>query len=452
MLLSSELDSINMANEKLHISLVVIGHSDAGKSTMAGHLLFKCGYIDESTIENYENEARELGKSSFKYAWVVDNLKAERERGVSIDISVWSFESLKYTFTIIDTPGHRDFIKNMITGTSQADVALLVIDASQGSFEEGMSKNGETREHALLAYTLGLKQMIVLINKMDDESVNYSEARYKEIKAELSDYLKKVGYKSMKIPFIPISAWVGDNIIEKESTDLSWYQGPTLREALDNLTPPKRSTERPLRVSIQDVYKIGGIGTVAIGRVETGILKPGIEAMFAPTGIVAKVDSIEMHREFIAEAFPGDNVGFSVRNVNVKDIRRGHVASDSNCDPADSVTSFEAQVIIMDHPGQICNGYSPIIDCHTAHVACTFTNIKEKLNRRTGEKIEDNPPFIQSGDACIVDLKPTKPLCVEPFIDYPPLGRFVIRDMNKVVGVGVIKSTVKKGIAPNQNI
>eukprot|EP00547_Thalassionema_nitzschioides_P014533 CAMPEP_0194251686 /NCGR_PEP_ID=MMETSP0158-20130606/25940_1 /TAXON_ID=33649 /ORGANISM="Thalassionema nitzschioides, Strain L26-B" /LENGTH=441 /DNA_ID=CAMNT_0038988887 /DNA_START=14 /DNA_END=1339 /DNA_ORIENTATION=+ len=441
-----------MTNAKLHISLVVIGHSDAGKSTMTGHLLFKSGCIDESLIENYEKEARELGKSSYKYAWVVDNLKAERERGVSIDISVWSFESPKYAFTIIDAPGHRDFIKNMITGTSQADVAILLIDASQGAFETGMLKNGETREHALLAYTLGLKQMIVLINKMDDESVQYSEARYQEIKAELSDYLKKVGYKSMKIPFIPISAWVGDNIIEKESTYLSWYQGPTLMEALDKLIPPKRPTERPLRIPVQDVYKIGSVGTVPIGRVETGILKPGIQVMFAPTGIVAKVDSIEMHREFIPEAFPGDNIGFSVRNVKVKDVHRGHVASDSNCDPAYAVASFEAQVIIIDHPGQISNGYSPIIDCHTAHVACTFTNIKQKLDRRTGVKIEDSPPFVQSGDACIVDLEPTKPLCVEPFVDYPPLGRFVIRDMNKVVGVGVIKSTVKKGVAPIPNI
>lgn len=256
---------------------------------MTGHLLFKSGCVAESVIEKYENESHEMGRSAVKYAWVVDSLKAERERGFSIDISVWSFESPNYAFTIIDAPGHRDFIKNMITGTSQADVAILVIDASQGNFEAGMSKDGQTREHALLAYTLGLKQMIVLINKMDDESVQYSEARYQAIKTHVSDYLRKVGYKPMKIPFIPISAWVGDNIIEKQYTDLSWYQGPTFMEALDTLTPPKRPTERPLRVSIQDVYKIGGVGTVPVGRVEAGKYRRNYFFSFSPTHIITFV-------------------------------------------------------------------------------------------------------------------------------------------------------------------
>jgi len=432
-----------MGKEKIHISLVVIGHVDAGKSTTTGHLIYKCGGIDKRTIEKYEKEAAELGKGSFKYAWVLDNLKAERERGITIDIALWKFESPKYSFTVIDAPGHRDFIKNMITGTSQADVAILVIDSSQGGFEAGISKDGQTREHALLAYTLGVKQMIVALNKMDDKTVKYAEARYNEIKDEVSGYLKKVGYKPIKIPFVPISGWVGDNMIER-STNMPWYKGPFLMEALDTVTPPKRPTDKPLRLPLQDVYKIGGIGTVPVGRVETGIVKPGMHAMFAPAGIVAEIKSVEMHHEQMPEACPGDNVGFNVKNVAVKDLRRGFVASDSKNEPASGAAVFEAQVIVMNHPGQISNGYSPVLDCHTAHVACRFDNIKEKMDRRSGKVLEQNPKFVKSGDACIVDMKPTKPLCVETFTDFPPLGRFAVRDMRQTVAVGVIKAVTKE--------
>jgi len=430
-----------MVKEKQHISLVVIGHVDAGKSTTTGHLIYKCGGIDKRTIEKFEKEAAELGKGSFKYAWVLDNLKAERERGITIDIALWKFESPKYSFTVIDAPGHRDFIKNMITGTSQADVAILVIDSSQGGFEAGISKDGQTREHALLAYTLGVKQMIVAMNKMDDKTVKYAESRYKEIKSEVFQYLKKVGYKPMKIPFVPISGWEGDNMTTK-STNMPWYSGPYLLEALDKVKPPTRPTDKALRLPLQDVYKIGGIGTVPVGRVETGVIKPGIHAMFAPAGIVAEIKSVEMHHEQLAKAEPGDNVGFNVKNVAVKDLRRGYVASDSKKEPAQSIGSFNAQVIVMNHPGQISNGYSPVLDCHTAHVACKFSQIQEKMDRRSGKVLEQNPKFVKTGDACIVDMVPTKPMCVESFTDFPPLGRFAVRDMRQTVAVGVIKSTV----------
>lgn len=406
-------------------------------------MIYKCGGIDERTIERFEKEAAELGKGSFKYAWVLDNLKAERERGITIDIALWKFESPKYHFTVIDAPGHRDFIKNMITGTSQADVALLIVDASQGGFEAGISKDGQTREHALLAYTLGVKQMVVAINKMDDMTVNYSEARYKDIKSEVSAYLKKVGYKPMKIPFVPISGWAGDNMTEK-STNMPWYQGPYLLEALDGVLPPKRPIDKPLRIPLQDVYKIGGIGTVPVGRVETGIIKPGMDALFAPAGIVTEVKSVEVHHESVPQAGPGQNVGFNVKNLSVKDIRRGDVASDAENDPASGVSSFEAQVIVMNHPGEISNGYTPVIDCHTAHVSCRFANIKEKMDRRTGKVLEKDPEFVETGDACIVDLEPCKPLCVESFTEFPPLGRFAVRDMRQTIAVGVVKSITKE--------
>lgn len=436
-----------MGKEKTHINIVVIGHVDAGKSTTTGHLIYKCGGIDKRTIEKFEKESSEMGKSSFKYAWVLDKLKAERERGITIDIALWKFESDKTVFTIIDAPGHRDFIKNMITGTSQADAAVLVIASPPGEFEAGISENGQTREHAMLAYTLGVKQIIVAINKIDVPCNNekYSEARYNEIKGEMEKFLKKVGYKADQVPMIPISGWNGDNMIER-STNTPWYKGPTLLEALDNLEAPKRPTEKPLRLPLQDVYKIGGIGTVPVGRVETGILKPGMIVIFAPSGVTTEVKSVERHHEALPEAIPGDNVGFNVKNVAVKDLRRGYVCSDTKNDPARETASFNAQVIIMNHPGQIGAGYSPVLDCHTAHIACKFEQLVAKVDRRTGAATESDPKFIKNGDSAIVKLVPQKPMCVESYVEYPPLGRFAVRDMKQTVAVGVIKTVEKKDL------
>jgi elongation factor 1-alpha len=432
-----------MGKEKAHINIVVIGHVDAGKSTTTGHLIYKLGGIDKRTIEKFEKESQEMGKSSFKYAWVLDKLKAERERGITIDIALWKFETPKYYVTIIDAPGHRDFIKNMITGTSQADCAVLVVASGTGEFEAGIAKTGQTREHALLAYTLGVKQMIVVVNKMDDKSVNWGQTRYEEIKNEVSRFVKGIGYNPDKIPFVPISGWLGDNMLER-STNLTWYKGPTLLEALDAISEPKRPTDKPLRVPLQDVYKIGGIGTVPVGRVETGILKPGMVVTFAPANVSTEVKSVEMHHEALTQALPGDNVGFNVKNISVKDIRRGFVAGDSKNDPPLECADFNAQVIVLNHPGQISAGYAPVLDCHTAHIACKFHELLTKLDKRTGKEIEAGPKFIKSGDAAIVKMLPSKPMCVESYAEYPPLGRFAVRDMRQTVAVGVIKEVTKK--------
>jgi len=447
-----------MGKEKTHINIVVIGHVDSGKSTTTGHLIYKCGGIDKRVIEKFEKEAQEMGKGSFKYAWVLDKLKAERERGITIDIALWKFQTENYYVTIIDAPGHRDFIKNMITGTSQADCGVLIIASGTGEFEAGISKNGQTREHALLAYTLGVKQLIVGVNKMDSTDPPYSENRFEEIKKEVSGFIKKVGYDPKAVAFVPISGWHGDNMIE-ESTNMKWYKGwkverkegnatgTTLLNALDAILPPKRPTDKPLRLPLQDVYKIGGIGTVPVGRVETGKIKPGMVVTFAPVQLTTEVKSVEMHHETLLEAEPGDNVGFNVKNVSVKDIKRGYVTSDSKNKPAIGCSNFLAQVIVLNHPGQICNGYSPVLDCHTAHIACRFNEIKEKIDRRSGKKLEDTPKFIKTGDAGIVDLIPSKPLCVEAFSEFAPLGRFAVRDMRQTVAVGVIKSVTPKEVA-----
>jgi elongation factor 1-alpha len=438
-------------SDKLHINIVVIGHVDSGKSTSTGHLIYKCGGIDKRTIEKFEKEAAEMGKGSFKYAWVLDKLKAERERGITIDISLWKFESVKYYVTIIDAPGHRDFIKNMITGTSQADCAVLIVAAGVGEFEAGISKNGQTREHALLAYTLGVKQMIVAINKMDSTEPPYSDKRYEEIKSEVSTYVKKIGWNPVAIPFVPISGWAGDNMVEA-TTNMPWFKGwnketkeggkatgYTLLEALDAINPPTRPTDRPLRLPLQDVYKIGGIGTVPVGRVETGVIKPGMVVTFAPAMVSTEVKSVEMHHESLTEGLPGDNVGFNVKNIAVKDIRRGYVCSESKNCPAAETGSFNAQVIVLNHPGKICAGYTPVLDCHTAHIACKFSELLQKVDRRTGKEMEANPEYVKSQEAAIIKLIPTKPMCVEKFSEYAPLGRFAVRDMRQTVAVGVIK-------------
>jgi elongation factor 1-alpha len=285
--------------------------------------------------------------------------------------------------------------------------------------------------------------MIVCVNKMDEKTVNWSQSRFDEIQKEVSEYLKKVGYNPAKISFVPISGWHGDNMLEK-SPNLTWYKGPTLLEALDQIVPPKRPTDKPLRLPLQDVYKIGGIGTVPVGRVETGILKPGMTVYFAPSNVSTEVKSVEMHHEAVPEAIPGDNVGFNIKNVAVKDIRRGNVAGDAKNDPPKEAASFYAQVIVLNHPGTIGNGYCPVLDCHTAHIACKFQEIKEKIDRRTGTVLEEEPKGVKSGDCAMVTLVPNKPMCVESFSEYPPLGRFAVRDMKQTVAVGVIKSVEKK--------
>jgi len=440
---------------KIHVNIVVIGHVDSGKSTSTGHMIYKCGGIDKRTIEKFEKEAQEMGKGSFKYAWVLDKLKAERERGITIDIQLMKFLTKKYDVTIIDAPGHRDFIKNMITGTSQADCAVLIVAASTGEFEAGISKNGQTREHALLAYTLGVKQMIVGVNKIDNTEPPYSEQRFEEIKKEVQGYIKKVGYNPKACAIVPISGWVGDNMIEP-SANMPWYKGwtreikdkksdgKTLYDAIDNITPPERPVSKPLRLPLQDVYKIGGIGTVPVGRVETGVIKAGMVVTFSPAAVTTEVKSVEMHHETLVEGgVPGDNVGFNVKNVSIKEIKRGMVTSDSKSDPAKETKSFKAQVIVLNHPGEIRAGYQPVLDCHTAHVACKFAELEQKIDRRSGKVLEDNPKMVKSGDAAIINLIPSKPMCVEAFSDYAPLGRFAVRDMRQTVAVGIIKSVDK---------
>merc|ERR1712137_775356 len=343
-----------------------------------------------------------------------------------------------------DAPGHRDFIKNMITGTSQADFAILMISAKAGEYEAGISKQGQTKEHALLSFTLGVRNMIVGVNKMDDSQDGaWSKKRYKEIEKGAKLFLKKTGFNPKNVTFVPFSGWTGDNLLKK-SDNMKWFKGKTLLEAINDMPEPKRPTDKALRLPLNDVYKIGGIGTVPVGRVETGQLKPGMTVIFTPSGLTSEIKTVEMHHESVPVANPGDSVGFNVKGITVKDLKRGYVTSDANNDPAKEAETFKAQVIVLNHPGQITNGYSPVLDCHTAHIACRFETITEKIDRRSGTVLEENPKFIKAGDAARIVLLPKKKMCVETFSEYPPLGRFAVRDMKKTIAVGVIKEVTKR--------
>ncbi len=417
-----------MATQKPHINLVTIGHVDHGKSTLVGRLLFEHGEIPQHIIDDYKKQSEEKGKATFEFAWVMDRYKEERERGVTIDLSHRKFETDKLFFTIIDAPGHRDFVKNMITGTSQADAAMLVISAREG---EGIM--AQTREHAFLAKTLGVQQIIVLANKMDAVQPPYNEKRYQEVKAEIEKFMASVGYKNF--PIIPISGYKGDNII-KRSENMKWYNGPTLLDALEALKVPDKPTNKPLRLPIQDVYSITGIGTVPVGRIETGILKPGDKVIFMPANKQGEVKSVEMHHESLPQAEPGDNVGFNVRGIAKNDVKRGDVCGPASAPPT-VAKSFTAQIVVLNHPSVIAPGYKPVFHVHTAQVACRFEEILKTINPKDGTTKEEHPQFIKTGDIAVVKVIPDKPLVIEKVAEFPQLGRFAIRDMGQTVAAGL---------------
>jgi elongation factor 1-alpha len=415
-----------MAADKPHMNLAVIGHIDHGKSTTVGRLMFETGAVPPHIIENYRKEAESKGKGSFEFAWVMDNLKEERERGITIDIAHKRFDTAKFYFTVVDCPGHRDFVKNMITGASQADAAVLVVAAPDGVMEQ-------TKEHVFLSRTLGIGQLIVAVNKMD--MINYDQKRFEEVKKDLSQIMQMVGFKPAETLFIPMSSFKGVNI-SKKAAETPWYTGPTLLEALDTLKEPEKPTNKPLRVPIQDVYSISGIGTVPVGRVETGTMKKGMKVSFMPANKDGEVKSIEMHHEEQPQALPGDNIGFNVRGVGKNDIRRGDVCGPVDVPPTVANT-FTAQIVVLQHPSAITVGYTPVFHCHTAQIACTFIELQKKLDPRTGQVKEENPTFLKAGDTAIVKIQPSRPMVIENVKELPQLGRFAIRDMGSTIAAGM---------------
>ena len=422
--------------EKPHLNLIIIGHVDHGKSTSIGHLFYDAGAISEKVIKDFEEEAKALGKESFKYAWVLDKLKEERERGVTIDLAFYKLESDKYFFTVIDSPGHRDFVKNMVTGASQADGCVLFISAKRGEYEAGTNPGGQTREHAFLAKTLGVNQIVVAVNKMDDSSVDWSQDRYEEVKDGMTRLLKMVGYNTDKVHFVPTSGWTGDNLYNK-SDKMDWYKGPTIFEALNDFTVPEKPTGKPLRIPVQEVYSIRGVGTVPVGKIETGTLNMNDEVIFMPTGEKGKINSIETHYSRMNNASAGDNIGFNVKGVPRDKVKRGDVAGHTS-DPPKVAKAFKGRIFIIHHPTAVAAGYTPVAHIHTAQIAVRFDQLISKLDPRTGQVLEENPGYLRTGDAAVVRFVPLQPLACEKFTDFPQLGRFALRDMGTTIGAGVI--------------
>jgi elongation factor 1-alpha len=413
--------------EKPHINIITAGHVDHGKSTLIGRLLFDSGALGEQELRKLKEKAKELKKETFEFAFVMDRLKEERERGLTIDLMHKEFQTDKFYFTIIDCPGHRDFVKNMITGASQADACILVVSAKDGIQEQ-------TREHLYLAKVLGISQIVVAINKMD--AVKWDQAKYNAVKDEVSKLLQSIGYKTENIPMVACSAYVGDSVVKK-TENMGWYSGPTIVQALDQtINPPEKPLTKPLRLPVQDVFTITGVGTVPVGRVETGVMKPGDKIVLEPSGVQGEVKSIEMHHKPLQKAEPGDNVGFNLRGISKGEIRRGDVVGHSN-NPPTVVKEFTGQIIVLQHPTVVTKGYTPVFHCHTAHVAGKITELIKKLDPKTGSVVQEKPDMLKPGDAAIIKVQPLQPLVIEKQSDFPELAKFAIRDMGKTIAAGI---------------
>ncbi|MEM4325689.1 MAG: translation elongation factor EF-1 subunit alpha [Candidatus Pacearchaeota archaeon] len=426
-----------MAREKPNMNVVFVGHVDAGKSTIVGRLLFDTGIVSEQEMKRLVQEAEKYGKVGFEFAYVMDKIKEERERGVTIDLAYRKIMTQKYQITIIDAPGHRDFVKNMITGASQADSAFLVISAPSGI-------EVQTTEHLWLLRTMGVKNIAVAINKMD--AVDYKEERFNQLKKEISQLLKGVGINPDTTNFIACSGLKGDNVA-KRSEKMSWYKGPTVLEQFDLFPEPQLAVDLPLRMPIQDVYEITGIGTVPVGKVECGVMKVGQKVIILPgrtgKGIEGEVRSIEMHHEALSEARAGDNVGVNIRGVGKKDIERGDVICDVG-KPMPVVEEFIATITVINHPTVLAKGYTPVFHVHTTQVPCQFVELIEKIDPRTGEVVEKNPDFLKNGDSAKVRIRAKGNLCIELQKDNPYMSRFAIRDAGQTVGAGICTEIVKK--------
>jgi len=461
--------------DKPHLNLVVIGHVDHGKSTMTGHLLFKAGAVDKRLIDKYAEESEKIGKPSWKYAWVLQKLQEERERGLTIDVSFFKFETKNTVFTIIDAPGHRDFVKNMITGASQANAAILVVSAEKNDLEAGLAQEriektpkgdrripgGQTIEHLTLAVTLGITQIVVAVNKMD--LVDFKEDAYNQVVERVNaviDDLVKGGMISKEriagIKYVPTSGMTGDGLTGS-SDKMPWYKGPALLESLNDFKAPEPPADKPLRMPIQDIYAIKGVGTVPVGKVESGILKPGKEVIFPISKKKAKVQTIEMHHEQLSEARPGDNVGFNIKGIPRNEIIKGDVVGYPGADEPKIVDTFVARVIILkdlskpgsNQPTGMTKGYAPIIHLGQAAQACQvddFKILKKSAKRKSLVKTGEYDPdiYLLGGDAADITFRPFAPFSCEKFADYPALGRFAARDMGQTVAVGIITEVKHK--------
>ena len=464
-------DQENTADKK-HLSIVICGHVDSGKSTTTGRLIFDLGGINEREMKKLQDEADRLGKSSFAFAFYMDRQKDERERGVTIACTTKEFFTNNYHYTIIDAPGHRDFIKNMISGAGQADVGLLMVPAD-GNFTTAIAKGnhkeneiqGQTRQHARLLNLLGVKQLIIGVNKMDSDTAGYSEARYNEVRDEMISMLSRVGWKpdfvKKSVPIIPISGLHGENLLTK-SKKMDWWKGTdvqignesvhvdTILDALDKFARvPERPTESLFRMPVSGIYKIKGVGDVITGRVEQGTIKPGEEVVFIPTNTPSsqcggKVFTVEMHHKSVPSAGPGDNVGINIKGLSKTNMPRvGDIMILKKDSTLGKVKEFTAQVQVLDHPGELKKGYTPISFVRTGRSAVRLSEIKWKVGKETGGKKLEEPVSLKANEMAEVVFKPTQPFVLDTFSNCEGLGRVAIMEGNGVVMLGKVTAVEK---------
>ncbi|KAL0276959.1 UNVERIFIED_CONTAM: hypothetical protein PYX00_004408 [Menopon gallinae] len=425
------------AKEVLH--MVVIGHVDAGKSTLMGHLLFSLGEVSKKTMHKYEQESKKMGKQSFAYAWILDETGQERSRGITMDVGESKFETETKIVNLLDAPGHKDFIPNMITGATRADVAVLVVDATRGEFETGFDSGGQTREHALLVRSLGVSQLAVAVNKLD--TVDWSEERFEEITQKLGAFLKQAGFRESDVTYVPCSGLAGENLVEKPTQEMLklWYKGPCLLQVIDNFKVPERPIKKPLRVSVNDIYKGTGSGFCVTGRVENGLVQSGDRILVLPPNEVATVKNITIDESPVQSAFAGDSVSLTLANYDMQNINIGYILCDPNR-PAPVTSKFEGRIVVFNIKVPITTGYPVVLHTQSLAEQATVSKMVALLNKSTGEIVKKRPRSLLKNSNAIIEIETSRPICLELYREVKELGRFMLR----VEGISIAAGLVTK--------
>jgi len=424
---------------KHRLSIVVVGHVDAGKSTIMGHLLYTLGLVSKKTMHKYEKEARESGKSTFHFAWVLDEQEEERARGVTIDVGVTYFETPHRRITLLDAPGHKDFVSNMITGAAQADAAVLVVNSVKGEFESGFDSGGQTKEHALLLKSLGVKEVVVAVNKMD--SNDFSQERYNQIVEALKPFLHNVGFSDGDLRWCPVAGLTGENLAKRESPLLkAWYDGPTLLDLIDGFKPAERLTNFPLRLCVSDVFKTASLGTTVAGKIEAGRVADKDKVMVMPSGDVFLVKGMERQNESVKEAFAGDNVEIGLLGVTEMNILAvGQVLCSVNAVPVKTTLRFVAQLMTFKSARPITMGYNAVLHIHVLTVPCVISKLIATLTN-TLEVDKKRPKCLPKDQSvnCLVEISVQRLICLELFSEFRSLGRFMLREEGETIAAGIV--------------
>ncbi|XP_060519987.1 protein HBS1 [Cylas formicarius] len=427
--------------DKDHLYMVVIGHVDAGKSTLMGRMLCDLGQVNKKVMHKYEQESKKLGKQSFMYAWVLDETGEERNRGITMDVGRYRFETKHKGVTLLDAPGHKDFIPNMISGAGQADVALLVIDATRGEFESGFDLGGQTREHALLVRSLGVTQLAVVINKLD--TVSWSKERFDEIVQKLRSFLKQAGYKENDVTFVPCSGLTGQNLVKAptENELLVWYKGPALIDVIDNFRSPQRPVSKPFRLSINDIFKSTGSGFCVAGRVETGVLSAGDKVLVCPNRELAIVKSISIEEVSQLTVFAGDQATVTLSNIEMQNVSVGNVLCDPN-HPVPVSNKFEARIVVFNVTVPITRGFSVVLHHQSLVEPAVISKLTSQLNKSTGEVQKRHPRFLGNNTSAIVEITVSKPIALEVYSECKELGRVMLRVGGVTIAAGLITKVI----------